>query len=66
MKLYVMRHGPAEDTAPSGRDGDRTLTVSGRSRTDGVVSALIEKGEAPHAVLTSPLVRTVQTAEIVL
>jgi phosphohistidine phosphatase SixA len=30
MKLYVMRHGPAEDFSASGRDFDRALTASGR------------------------------------
>ena len=32
MKLYVMRHGPAQDDSPSGRDADRALTPSGRER----------------------------------
>jgi len=65
MKLYVMRHGPAEDSAPSGRDDDRALTTSGRERVRNVARALIAQGEAPRVILTSPLVRAVQTAEIV-
>ena len=32
MKLYVMRHGPADDDSPSGRDADRALTAAGRER----------------------------------
>jgi phosphohistidine phosphatase len=65
MKLYVMRHGPAEDDAASGRDADRALTASGRDRVRHVAKALAEADEVPLAILTSPLVRAVQTAEIV-
>jgi phosphohistidine phosphatase len=65
MKLYVMRHGPAEDHAESGLDGDRALTAAGRERTRAVAKALLDGDEMPLLVLTSPLVRAVQTAEIV-
>src|SRR5437879_5542161 len=65
MKLYIMRHGPAEDDAPSGRDFDRALTHAGRDRVHDVARALAKKDEGPHAILSSPLVRALQTAEIV-
>jgi phosphohistidine phosphatase len=65
MKLYVMRHGPAEDQAPSGQDSDRSLSPSGRSRVRSVAKALLEYDEEPFAIVTSQLVRAVQTAEIV-
>lgn len=65
MKLYVMRHGPAEDDSATGRDADRALTASGRERTRSVARALVDGGEAPVAILSSPLVRALQTAEIV-
>lgn len=65
MKLYVMRHGPAEDDSPTGRDADRALTTPGRDRTRSVARALVDGGEGPAAILSSPLVRAVQTAEIV-
>jgi phosphohistidine phosphatase len=65
MKLYVMRHGPAEDQAESGADGDRALTPGGRKRVADVARTLVEIGEEPLLVVTSPLVRAVQTAEIV-
>ena len=61
-----MRHGPAEDDAPSGRDADRQLTTAGRARVRHVVRDLIDRGKAPHIVLSSPLVRARQTAEIVV
>jgi phosphohistidine phosphatase len=65
LKLYVMRHGPAEDHAESGMDGDRALTVAGRDRVRSVARMLTEVGEEPLLVVTSPLVRAVQTAEVV-
>jgi phosphohistidine phosphatase len=65
MKLYVMRHGPAEESAATGRDADRVLTPSGRDRVRSVAQALVAADEAPAHVVSSPLVRALQTAEIV-
>jgi phosphohistidine phosphatase len=65
VKLYVMRHGPAEDNSPTGRDGDRALTPEGRERTRSVARALAAEGEVPLTIVSSPLVRALQTAEIV-
>jgi phosphohistidine phosphatase len=65
MKLLVMRHGPAEDFAHTGRDADRALTASGRERVRAVAKALVDEGEAPFVIVSSPLVRALQTAEIV-
>src|SRR5580704_6365343 len=60
-----MRHGPAEDVATSGRDADRALSAGGRDRVRAVAKLLREKDEAPRAIVSSPLVRALQTAEIV-
>jgi phosphohistidine phosphatase len=65
MKLYVMRHGPAQDDSPSGRDADRALTPAGRERVAAVAKALVAEGEEPFSILSSPLIRAVETAEIV-
>jgi phosphohistidine phosphatase len=65
MKLYVMRHGIAEDAAASFHDFDRALTMKGRKRTREVARALHHAGESPHLIISSPLVRAVQTAELV-
>ena len=65
MKLFVMRHGPAEDESPSGRDHDRVLSPKGRGRVHAVALALIEASERPGVIVTSPLARALQTAEIV-
>src|SRR6516164_7855601 len=60
-----MRHGPAEEAAPSGVDADRALTPVGRDRVRSVAKELAAAGEEPLQIVTSPLVRAVQTAEIV-
>lgn len=65
MKLFVMRHGPAEDDAPTGRDADRVLSAAGRERVRLVAQALEDAGEFPFAILSSPLARALETAEIV-
>jgi phosphohistidine phosphatase len=65
MKLYIMRHGPAEDDSATGRDGDRALTTSGRDRTRSVAKALLDADESPLRIVSSPLVRALQTGEIV-
>jgi phosphohistidine phosphatase len=65
MKLYIMRHGPAEDVSSTGRDADRALTPSGRERVRDVAHTLVREDEAPNVILTSPLVRALQTAEII-
>lgn len=64
MRLYIMRHGPAEDYAAGG-DAQRALTAPGRDRVRDVARVLVREEEAPRLILTSPLVRAVQTAEIV-
>ena len=71
MRLYVMRHGPAEDRAASGRDFDRQLTPSGRELVQRVAGAFqTARGRRaasaqPLRILTSPRVRARETAAIV-
>ena len=65
MKIYIMRHGPAEDQAPTGRDFDRKLTSSGRARTE-LAALELGRWERPKRIASSPLVRTVETSEIVV
>jgi phosphohistidine phosphatase len=65
VKLFIMRHGPAEDFSPSGSDAERDLSPAGRERVRAVAKALQAAGEAPLAIISSPLVRALQTAEIV-
>lgn len=65
MKLLFLRHAIAEDGRPGMKDWDRELTDEGREQATMVASALRALGVKPGIVLSSPLVRTRQTAEIV-
>ena len=63
MLLYLLRHGIAEDHAPSGSDADRALTAEGRRKLALVLERAAAGGVRPDAILTSPYVRAVQTAQ---
>ena len=64
MLLYFLRHAEAEDSGPSG-DASRRLTENGRQRSREAGEALAALGVRVDLILTSPLVRAQQTAEIV-
>jgi phosphohistidine phosphatase len=63
MKLYLVRHATASDVAPS--DADRELTKEGREESRVAGAALLKAGTKPEQILTSPLLRARQTAEII-
>src|SRR5262249_29286741 len=63
MKILLIRHAHAIDGG--GADEDRWLTDKGRSIARKVGDRLRDEGYVPDAVVTSPLVRAVQTAELV-
>lgn len=64
MQVYLLRHGIAEESSPGGSDADRELTPEGRKKLRQVLEAASESGVAPTLILTSPLKRALQTAEI--
>ena len=64
MELYLLRHGIAEDHAPSGRDADRRLTDEGKKKLRKVLARAHKAGVAPALILSSPLTRAMETAEI--
>jgi phosphohistidine phosphatase len=64
MRVVLIRHGEASDPHASS-DGSRHLTANGRAVTAQVARALRALDIVPTAIYTSPLVRAVQTAEIV-
>ncbi len=66
MNLYIVRHGHAEnkDDAPSQTDEGRRLTKEGEEQVRWACTKAKELGARPTLVLTSPLVRAHQTAEI--
>ena len=62
--VYLIRHGIALDRALSEQDETRPLTDKGRKKTKQVAKAIKEKGIYFDQVLTSPLLRAKETAEI--
>jgi phosphohistidine phosphatase len=65
MRLYLMRHGRAEPRNDSGADARRALTAQGRARVEAVARGLATLGVKPKELWSSPLLRALQTAEIV-
>lgn len=65
MLLFILRHAEAEDAAPGQSDASRRLTGKGRKQAERVGRFIRGLKEQPEAVLTSPLVRAVETARIV-
>ena len=65
MELYLLRHGIAEDRSPDGSDEARRLTEDGRARLEATKAGLARLRVRPERLLTSPLVRARQTAQIV-
>jgi phosphohistidine phosphatase len=63
VRVTLIRHAEAGDDAP--RDESRALTVRGRADTRRLGRALARRGVRFTLMVTSPLVRAVQTAEIV-
>jgi phosphohistidine phosphatase len=66
MKLYILRHGEAaEHGDPRYKENERPLTPRGIQRTRQLAHALDVMGIHFDRILSSPLVRAKQTAEIV-
>ncbi len=66
MKLYIFRHGEAEDIGKNGvfRDEERRLTEKGHQDAQKIGAYLKAKNHRLKLLLHSPLVRAVQTAEV--
>jgi phosphohistidine phosphatase len=67
MELYFIRHAAAE---PVGQENDylderRRLTAEGRQRMQETAAGLRSLGVKFDAILTSPLMRAIETAEII-
>jgi len=66
VKIYFLRHGVAVEPEDwKGNDYDRPLTTDGRERMGQEAKAIRKLGLGLDAILTSPLVRAKETAEIV-
>ncbi len=65
MRVYLIRHAHAVDEGASLPDEARWLSPKGRQVARAVGKRLREQGVYVDAILTSPLVRSVQTAELI-
>ncbi|HEY4002067.1 MAG TPA: phosphohistidine phosphatase SixA [Candidatus Xenobia bacterium] len=67
MDLYILRHGIAVDHGTPGyEESERPLTPEGRTKLKKVVRGLKTLEVEPGVVVSSPLVRARQTAEMVV
>lgn len=64
MKLYIIRHGLAGQHGNYPNDDERPLTSEGKRKTEQVAKRLQVLGLRFDLILTSPLTRAKQTAEI--
>jgi len=64
MKLYLVRHAIAEDSADYEDDSLRPLTEKGREKMRRIAKALKELGVQPDLIVSSPYMRASQTAVI--
>jgi phosphohistidine phosphatase len=64
MRIYLVRHGDAVPEEDAGSDRDRWLSPRGREAARILGRLLREQNLAPDAILSSPLPRAVQTAEL--
>lgn len=66
MELWLLRHGIAEEGEGEQADEARALTRKGRSRVERTVDGLAHLGVGFDKLVHSPLLRAVQTAELLL
>jgi len=65
MHIYLFRHGIAMDRQAGMADAERPLTDEGAEKTRRAAEGLASVAEPPEIILSSPLTRAVQTADIV-
>jgi len=64
MKLYLVRHAAAIVRSEKVAEENRYLTIRGRKYFRMTARRMAKKKEIPDVILTSPLARALQTAEI--
>jgi phosphohistidine phosphatase len=65
VQIVLVRHADAVPEGPALQDEHRHLSAEGRAQCRALGALLADAGVALGAVVTSPLVRAVQTAELV-
>ena len=68
MELYLLRHGVAGQRGDPRylNDADRPLTKKGRKKMRAQLTGLEAFNVRPNVVVTSPLARALQTAEVIV
>jgi phosphohistidine phosphatase len=64
MQVYLLRHGIAEEGRGDSADADRELTAEGRRKLRETLRVLANAEVKPSLILSSPLKRAIQTAEV--
>lgn len=66
MRIYLVRHGKAEQQSSSGRDEDRALAERGRRQAAYLAKWLagVPANDRPARIISSPAVRARDTARI--
>jgi len=64
MKLYLVRHAAAVERSEDVTEEYRYLTIRGRRSFRLTAKRMAKKEEMPDVILSSPLARALQTAEI--
>ena len=64
MEVYLLRHGIAEARRAGRTDAERKLTEDGKRKLRQVLARARAAKAEPSLILTSPLTRAVETAEI--
>jgi phosphohistidine phosphatase len=64
MRVILVRHAEAVPEEDAGSDRDRWLSARGREMARGLARLLREHGVTVDAMVSSPLPRAVQTAEL--
>lgn len=64
MRIILIRHAAAIDRGTASSESKRYLTPKGRDFFRETARTLVKKGVKPDLILTSPLLRAVQTADI--
>ena len=62
MRIYIIRHGQANNNSTTARDADRTLTDLGHRHAQAIGAFLKEQTLPPTLILASPITRAQQTA----
>src|SRR5256885_1101557 len=65
MRLYLLRHGIAEEWRPDFPDEERRLTEEGKRKVRIVAQGMSKLALGLELIVTSPLPRASETAEIV-